>query len=249
MFPLGTWEFILRDDGPVVIFVHKDAPVTHVDHRFDGEDHAWNQQHTATFLAIMHDVGVFMKCITHPMSTKVSHDGKTVLMGMLGNRISDVANKAVRMTGIYADLQTFLGHIHESLLLWRRLSYNKHTGSIGIVTVKNGRHINVDDITFLQCDANLPVGVFDSSAYSLQETVLQADSTIFLYTDGLNEAENSAHMQFGQQRMVTLVETLQSEGAVRPEKLVERMRKAVKSFVENAEQSDDLTMLAIQRKK
>ena len=109
--------------------------------------------------------------------------------------------------------------------------------------------IDKDDITFLQCDANLPVGVFDSSAYSLQETVLKADSTIFLYTDGLNEAENSAHMQFGQQRMVTLVETLQSEGAVRPEKLVERMRKAVKSFVENAEQSDDLTMLAIQRKK
>ena len=67
-------------------------------------------------------------------------------------------------------------------------------------------------------------------------------TTIFLYTDGLTEAMNNLHKLFGQARVK---ETLNSDKTLTPQALVERMNKEVHRFIEDAQQSDDLTMLAI----
>ena len=89
---------------------------------------------------------------------------------------------------------------------------------------------------------NLPVGVFDDVKYGLQETQLQPDSTIFLYTDGLTEAKNEARKQFGLERVEAV---LTAQVGKQPQEILEQVTEAVHGFVKNAEQSDDLTMLAI----
>ena len=81
--------------------------------------------------------------------------------------------------------------------------------------------------------------------YTRQEMQLQSQDTIFLYTDGLNEAENVDHAQFGDNRIVSVAEACLAERQVQPATLVDRMTEAVHRFVDEAEQSDDLTMLAI----
>ena len=65
---------------------------------------------------------------------------------------------------------------------------------------------------------------------------------MFLYTDGLNEAENNSHEQFEMER----VQQVASRTINQPQPLIEAMTDAVQLFVGDAEQSDDLTMLAIQ---
>jgi sigma-B regulation protein RsbU (phosphoserine phosphatase) len=70
---------------------------------------------------------------------------------------------------------------------------------------------------------------------------MQPGSTIFLYTDGLNEAEDSSHQQFGMTRLVQTAQTTENI----PQQLIDSMTEAVRQFVGQAEQSDDLTMLAI----
>jgi sigma-B regulation protein RsbU (phosphoserine phosphatase) len=65
---------------------------------------------------------------------------------------------------------------------------------------------------------------------------------LFLYTDGLTEAENKGHEQYGEERM--LAELHRTLGK-RPQEIVESMRSDVVAFVDGAQQSDDLTMLAI----
>ena len=70
-------------------------------------------------------------------------------------------------------------------------------------------------------------------------------SMLFLYTDGLNEAEDIVHAQFGQQRIVDVAEPLSLNGMNIPVVVVNKMAEAVAAFVGQAEQSDDLTMLAI----
>ena len=70
---------------------------------------------------------------------------------------------------------------------------------------------------------------------------MQPNSTIFLYTDGLTEAENTRHEQFGEQRVTDVV--IPFTGS--PQQLIEAMTAAVHLFVGDTEQSDDLTMLAI----
>ena len=94
----------------------------------------------------------------------------------------------------------------------------------------------------LPCKANLPVGVIADFAYEEQEATLDEGDTLFLYTDGLTEAENKDHQLFGEQR---IMEQLQSAGDKLPEVLIKDMQVAVEKFVGEAEQSDDLTMFAI----
>ena len=81
-----------------------------------------------------------------------------------------------------------------------------------------------------------------------QEASIDHGTTIFLFTDGLNEAEDSQHAQFGDLRIMSVAKRLLSEGTHQPTPMIEQMTAAVHAFVGDAEQSDDLTMLAIQYK-
>ena len=101
----------------------------------------------------------------------------------------------------------------------------------------------------LPCDPNLPIGIQPDWEFTEQETLINQHTTIFLFTDGLNEAENISHDQFGDQRILNVAESLLATGNHRPTTVVNKMNEAVHAFVGNAEQSDDLTMLAIQYKK
>ena len=105
--------------------------------------------------------------------------------------------------------------------------------------------ISADGGRELTCDSNIPVGVMPGWEFSLQETTLQPHTTIFLYTDGLNEAENGSHEQFQMEGIAQVVKSLQTEEAVSSQMLITQMAQAVARFVGEAEQSDDLTMLAI----
>ena len=97
-------------------------------------------------------------------------------------------------------------------------------------------------VTAIAVIPNLPVGVFDNFTYSMQETQIVSQSTLFLYTDGLTEAMDEHHKQFGMERVETLLNTCLN---LEPMALIERVTDDVHGFVKGAEQSDDLTMLAI----
>ena len=94
----------------------------------------------------------------------------------------------------------------------------------------------------LPVEANIPIGLFDDFVYVLQEADIPPRTTLFLYTDGLTEAKNSRREQFAIGRVESVLSGLVDAA---PEVLVESVGQEVRRFVENAEQSDDLTMLAI----
>ena len=91
-------------------------------------------------------------------------------------------------------------------------------------------------------EPHLPVGVFDDVKYGMQEMQLEPGSTLFLYTDGLTEAKDSGRKQFGMNRVE---EVLRGDCPIQPRELIETITRRVHQFVGDAEQSDDLTMLAI----
>ena len=102
------------------------------------------------------------------------------------------------------------------------------------------------DVGALSCEPNLPIGVLADFKYKLQEVNLDQYTTIFLYTDGLNEAEDYNHKLFGDNRVWNIARQALADGAHQPEQLINRMNQAIHTYVGTAEQSDDLTMLAIQ---
>ena len=101
----------------------------------------------------------------------------------------------------------------------------------------------------LPVDSNLPVGVMPGWKYTRQETLVDPDTTIFLYTDGLTEAENIDHKLFDLSRIIDKAHQLQQEHNFSPTVIINQMTEAVRAFVGEADQSDDLTMLAIQYTK
>ena len=103
------------------------------------------------------------------------------------------------------------------------------------------------EAVMLPCEPNFSIGCFDDMVYESQEYELGADSTLFLFTDGLTEAGDGHGGLFGRDRVMEESRQAIDEGCVSPQPLIETMTKAVTSFVGDAEQSDDLTMLAIQR--
>ena len=98
----------------------------------------------------------------------------------------------------------------------------------------------------LTCDSNIPVGVIPSWKFTLQETRIFTGTTIFLFTDGLTEAENANHEQFQLERISEVAEQSLERQEQNPKQLIDQMTTAVHQFVGDAEQSDDLTMMAIQ---
>ena len=96
--------------------------------------------------------------------------------------------------------------------------------------------------TAITVNPHLPVGVFDNVEYGVQEVQIEPGSTIFLYTDGLTEAKNTEHRQFGLERVEAV---LAANSQLPPRQLLEVVIQEVHAFVGDAEQSDDLTMLAI----
>jgi len=87
---------------------------------------------------------------------------------------------------------------------------------------------------------NFPLGVMPGMVFQEQETRLEYDDTLFLYTDGLTEAENASAEQFGEERMEAFLGTKRNAQA-----LLDTMQEAVDCFVSDAPQSDDLTVLVI----
>ncbi|MBO2525559.1 MAG: hypothetical protein CW341_07665 [Bacteroidetes bacterium] len=90
--------------------------------------------------------------------------------------------------------------------------------------------------------ANLPLGIMDDFIFQAQEVQMNCDDVIFLYTDGLTEAEDKNLKQYGDERMLQHLALISDS---RPRTIIENMRTKVNAFVDGAQQNDDLTMLAI----
>ncbi|MBO7553399.1 MAG: serine/threonine-protein phosphatase, partial [Bacteroidaceae bacterium] len=122
-----------------------------------------------------------------------------------------------------------------------------HTGMLSYCNAGHDVPLLVGrDVGKLPGDSNIPIGLMADWEYTCQEVDIDAGTTIFLYTDGLNEAEDKDQKQFSEERMLTVANTLLEKRQYRPEEFIAHMSDAVHAFIGDAEQSDDLTMLAVQ---
>ena len=119
----------------------------------------------------------------------------------------------------------------------------------GILSYSNAGHCppylvtapNCDPIP-LEMDANIPVGLMKDWSYTAQSTAIRPGNVVFLYTDGLTEAENTSHELYGEER---LMKCIAGCADITPHALIAHITDAVHAFVGDAEQSDDLTMLGV----
>lgn len=184
--------------------------------------------------------------------------------------IGDVSGKgtpsAMLMAGMRSFFRAFSGHEDNPARIMQHINESACQGNdtnmfvtlfIGVLDLYSGRLHYCDAghdkpivlseelfISTLDCNPHLPIGLFDDVAYTVQEATLTAGSTLFLYTDGLTEAMNAEHQQFGLQRIDDVLRKC-LENQLHPKDILDAITREVHRFVKNAEQSDDLTLLAI----
>lgn len=93
---------------------------------------------------------------------------------------------------------------------------------------------------------NLVLGVMESMEFQGDTLQLQPGDTLVTFTDGVTEAENIIHDQFGESRLEDTLRSLKGAGA---QEMVETINKKVKEFAGEADQFDDITQLVIKRLK
>ena len=89
----------------------------------------------------------------------------------------------------------------------------------------------------------LVIGAMPGVKYREYEVQLQKGARLFLYTDGVAEASNTAKELFGTDRML---EALNRNPDASPEQALQSVTEDIRSFVAGAEQFDDITMLCLQ---
>ena len=87
------------------------------------------------------------------------------------------------------------------------------------------------------------LGMFPEAKFRVNSFKFQPDDAFFLFTDGITEAMNGARELYGEARLKAELETAKVEES--PERLVEQIGTSVHTFAAGAEQSDDLTALAL----
>lgn len=93
-------------------------------------------------------------------------------------------------------------------------------------------------------DINLALGVMGGLTFKQNSVRLEEGDVLVMFTDGVPEAEDQDHNQFGQER---LKETLLTQQGATSREIVEKITANVKDFVGEATQFDDITQLVIKR--
>lgn len=94
----------------------------------------------------------------------------------------------------------------------------------------------------LDCVSGPALGFFEDAPYKQSSMQIAPNESLFLYSDGVTEAEDLAKAFFGTERFENVLRTFPR---ATPKEMVEKVVESVRRFSSGAEQSDDLTALSL----
>ena len=127
---------------------------------------------------------------------------------------------------------------------------------LGIIDLKTGEVVaanaghedpaiyrNAKDFVIDKEKHGIPVGAMEGFKYSDYKFKLNPGDKIFIYTDGVPEAENKDDKMFGLEKMVDSLNKVKNKSC---EDVLVNVKKDVDTFVDGEVQFDDLTMLCFE---
>ena len=98
------------------------------------------------------------------------------------------------------------------------------------------------EVKFMEVKPNLPLGLFGDFPYEGQECDITKETSLFLYTDGVTEAENTVKALYSDERLLDLLDKQRKN---MPQMIVDMVLDDVNKHVNGAEQSDDITIMCV----
>ena len=121
---------------------------------------------------------------------------------------------------------------------------------IGLLNLKTGHlyfcnaghNPPVVDDEFIEMEPNAPIGLWEGLEFVGEEITDVTGKPLFIYTDGLNEAENAKQEQFGDDRLLDILRHTKFENA---QQVIEHLTTEVEQHRDGADPNDDLTMMCL----
>ena len=159
-------------------------------------------------------------------SVATYHDKPDEIMFSLNNSLSDGNESNMFCTAFLGVLDLKTGS----------LSYCNAGHNAPLIIENNG------NVSALNVEPNLPLGLFTDFPYQGQETTVNKETMLYLFTDGVNEAENNNMEQFSDER---LIELLKNNSGNEPKDIIKETFAEVQRHADGANQSDDITAMCI----
>ena len=97
----------------------------------------------------------------------------------------------------------------------------------------------------LKSYSNIVLGIMDDAEYEESEIILNPGDTIFLYTDGVTEANNDYNGFYGEDRLKNILNKYKGQEL---NKIISEIKNDIDEFCNSQEQFDDITMFIIRYK-
>lgn len=156
-----------------------------------------------------------------------------------------IANNVATPEGIVSTLNDALSESNDSNMFC--------TAFVGILDLKSGelRYCNAGhnppivlrssgDVEALSVVPNLAMGIWQGFEYRGESCMLDSGCTLFMYTDGVTEAESDDKELYGEQRLMSVLKRHTSSA---PRHIVDALLEDISHHVGGADQTDDITML------
>ncbi len=97
-------------------------------------------------------------------------------------------------------------------------------------------------IEFMELKKSVVLGAIPGLDFITETRKMEKGASIFLYTDGVTEAMNKELQQYSNQRLYNMLDRSSKQDV---KKILTLIKNDVDAFVDNAAQSDDITMMAM----
>ncbi len=93
---------------------------------------------------------------------------------------------------------------------------------------------------------NPPFGIMEGAKYTEQSIMLEPGDSLYLFTDGVNEATNEKLELFGNERLEKALNE-NADKCGEPEAMLKKLYEVIDAYAGGSEQADDITMVYINR--
>ncbi|MCX5813004.1 MAG: SpoIIE family protein phosphatase [Proteobacteria bacterium] len=99
------------------------------------------------------------------------------------------------------------------------------------------------EVSVLKSTGGIVVGVIDDAKYTVDKLTLEPGDSIYLFTDGVNEAMNKNNELFSDKRLEQGIIRLKEKSI---KEIIDGIMGEIELFAQDTPQSDDITMMVIQ---
>lgn len=104
------------------------------------------------------------------------------------------------------------------------------------------------DVHYMDVKRNLAVGLIQDFIFRSEKTSLKPGEAVFLYTDGVTEAEDAYHHLFGEEATLAALSDARNHDIRSAKGFVDYVYSCIENHAHDTEQSDDITMLVVEYK-